>query len=185
MKRQPTRNEWIAGGSALTWVILFYFPWYTFSLKGLGSYTSFNMSGQDAGDLRWLFWLLAIAIIAFLVLRIQDAQLPDLPISDGRLVLIAGGVLTAFTVLFAFVLKPSSDFSAAFGLYLSIAAAAGVTYGGFLMDAANSSPHKADGDFTSSPGSSWTPQPPPPPGSQPGSSPPPPDTPPPPPRPRQ
>ncbi len=160
MKRQPTVNDFIAGGGALLWILGFFLPWY--AIKGattLGT-VAYRFSGSDAGGLRWLFLLLALGVLGFVAARLAVDL--NLGVNEGLLVLVAGAAMSAMTLIWAFVWKPGAiagGLGPSFGVFVSLAGALGITYAGFAMRSSSEGAGAAGG-YTSQPQAGWTPQPP-------------------------
>jgi hypothetical protein len=131
-------GEMIAGISGLVLIISPFLDWYTISAKG--SPISVSVSGWDA--LSWVPWIVTLAglvAIALAIMRATGANLPQLPASPGFIVL-ALGALSTILVLFRLLVTPDAgasssfvDVGRAFGLFIALLAAAGVTFGGWAL----------------------------------------------------
>lgn len=169
----------IFAGAGIIYVIASFLPWYSLPsvYERAGLDTSFNAWG-DIGFLWGSLWaLLFLAGAVILILPAFGVQAPKLP---AIAFLTVGAIATFFTLLKLLIGEPN-PLSSSFGIYLAIIAAAGATFGGFLLfkesggdinDLKDMNKLKASfGGGTSSGGGAPPPPPPPPP---PGMSPPPP-----------
>jgi hypothetical protein len=133
-------GELIAGISGLVLIISPFLDWYSISAKN--SVVSFSVSGSGWDALSWVPWIVTIAglvAIALAVIRATGSTTPQLPASPGLIVLVLGAVSTIL-VLFRIVVTPDAGSSAnlvdvgrAFGIFIALLAAAGVTFGGWAL----------------------------------------------------
>ena len=159
MERNPTTSEIVAGAGMVVWIIFFFTPWYAVDL-GIGTA---RVSGAGAGGIRWLFFLLALAIIAFLVVTLSSFDM-TLPAGSGMLVLGGGVIMAVFTVIFAFLWKPGGVIGGvgpSWGVFVSLVGSLITIYGGFAM--MNDEEPGSAQRGVSQPQAGWQPQPPPPP----------------------
>jgi hypothetical protein len=133
LTRLSTVDKVIAVASFVTMISL-WMPWFTVSVKGLGGAGS--ISGTGYHGWLWLEFLLALALIAYLVARAAWDQLPfRLPVSHEMLLIAATG-LQFLLILIGFLAKPSGGldvsvgwgFGAFLALIASIVAAGPVIY---------------------------------------------------------
>lgn len=181
----------IFAGAGIVFLIASFLPWYSveFGDGGLGVISGVSDSANAWGDIGFLWGSLwALLLLAGAVLLI----LPAFGVAVPKLPAIAYLAVAALATLFA-VLKlligeddspPYFTISASFGIYLAIIAAAGATFGAFLMFKESGGDlsdlkdmNKLKGQFGGAPTAGGTPPPPPPP-PPPGMTPPPPPPPP-------
>jgi hypothetical protein len=86
--------------------------------------------GQNAWEGFWgvMLGLLTIAMIAWLVARVLDVKLPELPVPVGTITLVVGGLI----LLFALIKNLADDYSTIWS-YIGVLLAAGVAGGAWLM----------------------------------------------------
>src|SRR4051812_12974747 len=133
-------GELIAGISGLVLIISPFLDWYSISAKN--SVVDFSVSGSGWDALSWVPWIVTIcglAAIALAIMRATGASLPQLPASPGFIVLVLGGISTIL-VLFRILVTPDAgassdliDVGRAFGIFIALLAAAGVTFGGYAL----------------------------------------------------
>jgi hypothetical protein len=133
-------GERIAGVSAALLFIFMFFDWYSVSVSGGGFSSGALGSGNawDALDNIPIFLVIVIAIVAaVVVLRLSDSTYePPFPVS---VVVAALGLVSALLILYRIIDTPgggsfggvSVDVSPTVGIFLSLLAAAGITYGGY------------------------------------------------------
>ena len=194
-------GEKVAAGSAILLFIFMFFTWFGVEVSGVGGFSgSVPGAGGDAWDaLEFIPIILVIAIVAAIgvaVMRLTESAYEP-PISMNAVVTVLGA-LSFLLILFRIIDPPSFgsfggvsvDGTVEIGIFLGLAAAAGITYGGYLAMKEEGASFGDTADRLSGGGSSPTPPPPPPsttPPSPPAPSagqqppPPPPSTPPPPP----
>ena len=114
-------------------LISLFLPWFNGSVSanndvGLAAQTA-SESGTGGHGWLWLVFIIALAIVAFLVLMAGFQALPfKLPLPNDQVLLIAAGV-NLVLVFIAFLLKPSTDGIAGvsitwgIGAYLDLVAA--------------------------------------------------------------
>ncbi|HEX2393007.1 MAG TPA: hypothetical protein VHI77_08815, partial [Solirubrobacterales bacterium] len=135
-------GEKIAGVSAVLLFIFMFFDWFGVEVSGNGvSSGTIPGSGGSAWDaLDWIPILLVITIVVALVsafVRLTESNLEP-PVSFNVVVTVLGG-LSFLLILFRIVDPPSFgsfgglsvDATLKFGIFISLIAAAGVTYGGY------------------------------------------------------
>lgn len=168
MQRNPTMSEILAGIGMLVWIIGFLaLPWYSAQLSGIVDTRVDTLSGPDAGGVRWLFFLFAVAIIVFVALGLTSIDVSG-SIDGGLIVLVGGGVMTLFTIVFAFVLQPeleagpvSIEIGPSWGLFISLAGSLLTVYGGFAMlnDETPTVTRRGRADARQGPAGGYMPQP--------------------------
>ena len=100
------------GGASLVVLISIFLPWFSASLGSLGSGSE---SGTDAHGWLWIVFIVALAIVAYLVVKAGFERLPfTMPLQQEVILLIATG-LNLLLVLLAFILKPSVGFGVQVG----------------------------------------------------------------------
>jgi len=130
-------GEKIAGVSSIVLFIFMFFDWFTYEIPGLS-----GSGGLDAWNaLDWIPIVLVVTIVAALgvaVLRLIDSQYEP-PVSANSIVAILGGI-SFLLILFRIIDTPGLgggvlgdvvDSSPAFGIFVSLVAAAGIAYGGY------------------------------------------------------
>jgi uncharacterized membrane protein YhaH (DUF805 family) len=178
-------GEKIAGGSAILLFIFMFFDWFKVDIDGGEGLFSVSVGGSawDALDLIPIVLMLAIiAAIAVAVIRLTDAVFEP-PVSMNAIVAILGAI-SVLLILYRIIDPPGAgdvpgvDVSPALGIFLSLLAAAGLTYGGYraMQEEGTSFGDLGDqfssrgsgpgaGGTTHPPSSTTTPPPPPPPPS--------------------
>jgi hypothetical protein len=102
--KRLTRNDQIVGGATLVLFISLFLPWFTVSVRGFGSG---SVNGLYHGYM-YIDLILAIAILAFLVVRAGFDELPfRLPVGPEQ-ALLAVTCLNLLLALISFVFKPAS-----------------------------------------------------------------------------
>lgn len=175
----------IFAGAAFVYFVASFLNWYSwdYSVPGLSLSTSVNAWG-DIGFLWGSLWaLLFLAAIVLLALPVFGVKAPTIP---AIAYLAVAALATVFTFLKLIIGEPD-PISASFGIYLAVLAAAGATFGGFLMFKESGGDindlkdiNKIKGQFGASSagaGGDTPPPPPPPPGATPPPPPPPPPAP--------
>jgi hypothetical protein len=117
-----TRADRIVGGASLVFIVSLFLPWFTSSADGLSG----SVDGLWHGYM-YIGLILALAVVAYLVVRAGFEQIPfRLPVDHERLLLAATGVIFVLTVI-SFVFKPSGDgivsIGWGFGAFISLIAA--------------------------------------------------------------
>ena len=176
-------GEKVAAGSAILLFIFMFFTWFGVEVSGVGGFSgSVPGAGGDAWDaLEFIPIILVIAIIAAIgvaVIRLTESAFEP-PISMNAVVTLLGA-LSFLLILFRIIDPPSFgsfggvsvDGTVEVGIFLGLAAAAGVTYGGYLAMKEEGASFGDTADRLSGGGSA--PPPPPPPAAMPPSPPPPP-----------
>ena len=125
--RGLTRVDRIVGGATVVFFISLFLPWFTSSADGISG----SVDGLWHGYM-YIALILALAIIAYLVIRAGFQEMPfRLPVEHERVLLAATGVIFVLTVI-SFVFKPSGygivsigwGFGAFIGLIAAIVAVA-------------------------------------------------------------
>jgi hypothetical protein len=133
-----TRDEQIVGGASLLLLISLFLPWYTVSAPAvsiLGKQVgggSASASGTTGHGYLWIVFILALAIVAYMVIKAGFETLPfNLPVGPTALLLVLTGI-NLLLVLIAFLIKPGTGvgfelsvgwgFGAFVGLICAIAA---------------------------------------------------------------
>jgi hypothetical protein len=102
--RRLTRNDQIVGAATLVLFISLFLPWFTVSFRGIGGG---SVNGLYHGYM-YIDLILALAVLAFLVVRAGYDELPfRLPVSPEQALLAATG-LNLLLALISFVFKPAS-----------------------------------------------------------------------------
>ena len=117
-----SRATWIAAGGALVLFISVFLSWY--------SYAGFSFDGWSHVDSAKLVALLALIALASIAIELFAANI-TLPLPSSLIVIGAGG-LAVLLVLLKIVDPPASQLSLAYGIFVSLIAAAVTTYGGYL-----------------------------------------------------
>jgi hypothetical protein len=124
--KRLTRNDQMVGGATIVFIISLFLPWFTVS----DGVFSASVNGLWHGYM-YIALILAIAEIAYLVLRAGFEQLPfKLPLEHEQAMLVATAVVFVLTVL-SFVFKPAGASDAfasvnwgwSFGAFIGLAAA--------------------------------------------------------------
>jgi hypothetical protein len=133
-------GEKIAAASAVLLFIFMFFDWFGVEVEGVPGFSGSLEGGGSAWDaLDWipLFLMAAIVVaIGVAVIRLTDADIEP-PFSLNTLVAGLGG-LAVLLILYRIIDQPGGDFGGApvditlkIGIFLSLAAAAGIAYGGY------------------------------------------------------
>lgn len=130
-----SRANWVAAGGALILFISVFLSWYSVSVKGgLGVSGSASSSGWSSVDAAKLVALLALIALAVVVIELFVPNV-TLPVPGSFLIIGAGG-LSVLLVLLKMVSHPGGggvvDVSLAYGIFISLIAAAVTTYGGYM-----------------------------------------------------
>jgi hypothetical protein len=191
-------GEKIAGVSAILLFVFMFFEWFGVEVSGVGGFSgTIEGEGGSAWDaLDFIPIVLVVTVIAALAmaaLRLSDSTYePPVPISTIVAVL---GAISVLLVLYRIIFPPSFgsfggvsvDATLSFGIFLGLAAAAGIAYGGYSamreegITFGDTADRLSGGDTTTPPppppSSSAPPPPPSPPaGTQPPPPPPPPNS---------
>ena len=136
------RGEKIIGVSAVALFIFMFFDWFSVSISGGdGAFAGSVGSGNawEVLDNIPIFLVITIlAALAVVVLRLIDSNF-EAP-TFANTVVAALGAVSVLLILFRIVDTPgggsfggvSVDVSPAFGIFISLIAAAGIAYGGYL-----------------------------------------------------
>jgi hypothetical protein len=135
-------GEKIAAVSAVLLFIFMFFDWFGVEVSGVegfsGSVEGAGGSAWDALDIIPLFLMLAVVVaLGVALVRLTDADLEP-PVSLNTIVAVLGG-LAVLLILYRIIDPPGFDSfggveidtTRKLGIFLSLAAAAGITYGGF------------------------------------------------------
>jgi uncharacterized membrane protein YhaH (DUF805 family) len=135
-------GEKIAGASGVLLFIFMFFDWFTVDVSGGNGVITVGASAGgnawDALELIPIFLLITIVVaVGVAVIRLSDAVFEP-AISVNAVVAIVGGV-SALLILYRIIDPPgagsvpglSVDVSPAFGIFISLLAAAGIAYGGY------------------------------------------------------
>lgn len=137
-----SRGERISAVSALLLFVFMFFEWYGVEVSGVDG---FSGAVPGAGGSAWetldvipLFLMLSIVVaIGVAIVRLTEADLEP-PISMNAIVAALGG-LAVLLILYRMVDTPGGadfggvavDLTLKIGIFLSLAAAAGIAYGGY------------------------------------------------------
>lgn len=133
-------GEKIASVSAIALFIFMFFDWFDVEVSGGGASSGVLGSGTawDALDNIPIFLLITIvAVLAVAALRLTDsAYEPPFP---ANIAVVALGAISVLLILYRVIDPPgggsfggfSVDVSPTFGIFISLIAAAGITYGGY------------------------------------------------------
>ncbi|HEX5762523.1 MAG TPA: hypothetical protein VFY04_05315 [Solirubrobacterales bacterium] len=139
-----SRGEQIAAVSAILLFVFMFFDWFGVEVSGVpgfsGDVAGAGGSAWDALDVIPLFLMAAIVVaIGVAVVRLTDADLEP-PISLNAIV-AALGTLAALLILYRIIDQPGSgatdfggvevDVTLKLGIFLALAAAVGIAYGGY------------------------------------------------------
>ena len=137
------RGEKIAGVSAVVLFIFMFFDWFSVSISGGGGAFDSGAVGSgsawDALDNIPVFLVITILVaLAVVALRMSDSTFEP-PISANAVVAVLGAI-SVLLILYRIIDTPgggsfvsvSVDVSPTFGIFISLIAAAGITYGGYL-----------------------------------------------------
>jgi hypothetical protein len=132
-------GDLIAAGDGLLLIISLFLNWYTVSAKG--SVVDFSISGsgwETLGFIDILLFLIGVIAIIIAGLRALGKMPASLPASPGLIVLVLGGLATLL-VLYRLIDTPGAgansdlvDVGRAFGIFVALIAALGVTLGGWM-----------------------------------------------------
>ena len=129
-----SQGEKIIAGSGVALLIFSFFPWFGLDVKFAGI-AAVSVSHNGWGN---IFSLLAVLVGVAMVAQIglskfTTAKLPAPPVPWGRMHMFLGGAALALVLLTALVGDSlrGVDLDRKFGLFLGLAAAAGLAYGGF------------------------------------------------------
>jgi hypothetical protein len=134
-------GERVAGISAVLLFIFMFFDWFSASVSGVGGLSGSAGAGSawDALDNIPIFLLITIiAALGVVALRLIETDFRP-SISLNAIVAILGAI-SVLLILFRIVDTPgggsfggvSVDVSPDFGIFISLIAAAGIAYGGYL-----------------------------------------------------
>jgi hypothetical protein len=135
-------GEKIAGVSSIVLFIFMFFDWFTVEVSGgSGVFSASASAGGSAWDaLDWIPIVLVITILAALgvaALRLLESDYEP-PVSGNAIVAILGAI-SFLLILYRIISPPdagsvpglSIDVSPAFGIFVSLVAAAGIAYGAY------------------------------------------------------
>lgn len=163
-------GEKISGVSAILLFIFMFFDWFSAEVSGGGAFTaSGGVSAWDALDNIPIFLVITIAAaLGVVALRLSDSSFEP-PVSANAIVAVLGGI-SVLLILYRVIDTPgeggsfgnvSVDISPAFGIFLGLIAAAGITFGAYKAMQEEGSSFSDFGNLGG--GSSSSPPPPPPP----------------------
>jgi uncharacterized membrane protein YhaH (DUF805 family) len=127
-------GEKIAGVSAVLLFIFMFFDWFSVSVSG-GLFSASSGNAWDWLDVIPIILLIAIvAAVGVAVVRLTDAVFE--PAISMNAVVAVLGAISFLLILYRIISPPDSGFSEidvspAFGIFLSLIAAAGIAYGGY------------------------------------------------------
>jgi hypothetical protein len=135
-------GEKIAGVSSIVLFIFMFFDWFTVEVSGGNSlvFASASAGGSAWDALDFIPIVLVVTVVAALgvaALRLTDSAYEP-PISGNAIVAILGAI--SFILILYRIIDPpgagsvpglSIDVSPAFGIFVSLVAAAGIAYGGY------------------------------------------------------
>ncbi len=99
-----SRDDQIVGVASLLLLISLFLPWYTVSAGPISA----SASGTTGHGYLWIVFIIALAVVAFLILQAGFQSLPfNLPVSPARLLLGLTGI-NLLLVLLAFLFKPGT-----------------------------------------------------------------------------
>jgi hypothetical protein len=136
-----SRGEKISAVSAILLFVFMFFDWFGVEVEGVegfsGSVPGAGGSAWDALDVIPIFLMAAIVVaIGVAVIRLTDADIEP-PISLNAIV-AALGALAFVLILYRIIDQPGADFGGVgvditvkLGIFLALAAAAGIAYGGY------------------------------------------------------
>ena len=136
-------GEKIASASAIALFVFMFFDWFTAEVSASrGTLMASASEGGNAWDaldnIPIFLTIVVIAVVVLAALRLADASWePPFPASAAVAVL---GAISILLILYRIIDPPGSDVSfqgvsvdvsPAFGIFISLIAAAGITYGGY------------------------------------------------------
>jgi uncharacterized membrane protein YhaH (DUF805 family) len=136
-------GEKIASASAIALFIFMFFDWFSAEVSASnGNFTASASEGGNAWDaldnIPIFLVIVIVVVLAVAALRLTDADFePPFPASTAVAVL---GAISVLLILYRIIDPPgdsgdyagfSVDISPAFGIFISLIAAAGLTYGGY------------------------------------------------------
>ncbi len=134
-----SNGEKIAGVSAILLFIFMFFDWFSVEVSGIAGAVSGGGSAWDALDFIPIVLVVVILVaLGVVALRLMDSPYEP-PISANAVVAVLGA-LAFVLILYRIIDTPgpsgsaggfSVDVSPAFGIFISLIAAAGITYGGY------------------------------------------------------
>ena len=129
--KKLTPGETTTAVSGVVLLIFSFFHWYSVDL---GPFGSVSRNGWQSPDAFWSVIAILIGIVLaahVIVEKVGGVELPERLGSVGwGIVHLAGGVIAFLFILIKWL--SNTDFTA-FGLYVSLIAAAGLAVGGYLM----------------------------------------------------
>ncbi len=117
--RRLRLGEWLAGASGLGMLIVLALPWY-------GDASGF----ESLSVIDILLVLVALLALSLPVLQATQRS-PALPVAAAVLC-VAFGFIAVLLVLFRLIDEPRDGYEVAFGAWLGLVAALGITAGGWL-----------------------------------------------------
>jgi hypothetical protein len=131
-------GEMVAGASALALLIFMFLPWYGVSTDVPGFEASVNANAWESLSLIDILLFLVILVTLALVVARATGNMPtELPASPGLIIAVAGAVALVL-ILIRIISIPGPDvdvegveFGRKIGVFLSLLAAGGITFGGY------------------------------------------------------
>jgi purine-cytosine permease-like protein len=157
-------GEKIAGGSAVLLFIFMFFDWFKVDIDSGSDLFSVSVGGSawDALDVIPIILLIAIvAAVGVAAIRLTDAAVEP-PVSANAVVAILGAI-SVLLILYRIIDPPSAgdvpgvNVNPAFGIFLGLLAAVGITYGGYRAMQEEGTSFGDLGDQFSGPGGSGDP----------------------------
>jgi peptidoglycan biosynthesis protein MviN/MurJ (putative lipid II flippase) len=127
-----TIGDKVIVGSSAAYLIAMFLPWFTFDFAG----QSFRQNGWDYVFTGIVPMLIGFAMVAWIaVTKLSDVELPEIPIPEGLLLLVMGGLATLLVLVRLLIGAgddPADLLDRSFGLVLAVLAAIGLAAGAFL-----------------------------------------------------
>lgn len=132
-----TTSDKVIAGSGIVLFIASFLPWFEASASGYSTSGNGWDVGFFWGGIPALLGLLSAGIV--LGTKLGSLKMPELPVSTGQAMLIAGAVAAAIVVLKLIVGEDGGcafgicvDVDRSWGLFLATIAGLGLAYGGFM-----------------------------------------------------
>lgn len=132
--KKMTTNDWILGGGCIAMFIGVFLPWIGADVCFFDQCTSVSVNGFHYFFQGTLPWLLAIAVLAVLVIRmfLPDVKLPDQVGQFSWNQVILGASALAALLVISRLLMGDSGLDRKLGLFLSAAGTVAMVVGAFL-----------------------------------------------------
>lgn len=143
-----TKGEQIIGVAAIVFIISTFLPWFTVEAEGFGGALSEGANGWDVGFLwaRFPALIALVMLVAVVLDKLTEVQLPDLPVTWGQLHLGLGALVALLVLLklligedaglsgaeAAFLDELGISISRAWGIFVALLAAIALAVGGFF-----------------------------------------------------